>query len=85
MSETPVPPPAEEEAGFDARLERLEGLIQELEEGGLGLEECLGRYREGVALLAGCKRQLDGFRQQVEELTREAEASLQPYEADPDA
>ena len=72
MSDAQEPAAEAGEPGFDARLGRLEALIQELEEGGLGLEESLERYREGVALLGGCKGQLDGFRQQVEELTREA-------------
>ena len=55
-----------------------------MEEGGLGLEVTIERYREGVALLEGCRGVLAGFRQQVEELTRGAEAALAPYEDDPD-
>jgi exodeoxyribonuclease VII small subunit len=68
---------------FDERLARLEALVAELEAGGLGLESSMERYREGVALLKGCRDLLAGFQRQVEELTREAQ--VEPFEGDPDA
>jgi len=71
-------------ASFDQRLARLEEIVQQMEEGGLGLEDGLERYREGVGLLKGCRELLAGYRRQVEELTRDADASLEPYEEDPD-
>jgi exodeoxyribonuclease VII small subunit len=69
---------------FDERLQRLEAIVGDLEEGGLSLEVSLERYREGVQVLKDCRTALDGFRRQVEELTREAEGSLRPYPGDPD-
>ncbi len=75
-SETP-------EEDFDVRLARLEALVEEMEEGGLGLEGAIARYEEGVALLKGCREQLTGYRKQVEELTRGAEV-LETYDDDPD-
>ena len=77
--------PKEEELGFDERLERLEALVAELEEGGLGLEPAIEKYQEGIVLLKSCHQVLSGFRKQVEELTREAEAALRPFAGDPDA
>lgn len=74
----------EADLGFDSRLGRLEAIVQEMEEGGLGLEATIERYKEGVDLLKGCRGVLAGFRQQVEELTRGAEAALSPYDDDPD-
>ncbi|MEM9803341.1 MAG: exodeoxyribonuclease VII small subunit [Planctomycetota bacterium] len=70
-----------ETPGFDASLGRLEELVAELEEGGLGLEDSLARYREGVVLLKGCRERLAGFRAQVEELTAEG---LVAHDRDPD-
>jgi exodeoxyribonuclease VII small subunit len=70
--------------GFDARLARLERIVQEMEQGGLGLEEAIGAFQEGVGLLKGCREVLAGYRKQVEELTRDAESALRPYAADPD-
>ena len=71
--------------GFDERLARLEAIVAELEDGELGLEGAIERYREGVELLRGCREQLAGFRRQVEELSDAAEQALRPYEDDPDA
>ena len=66
---------------FDTSLGRLEELVAELEEGGLGLEESLERYKSGIVLLKDCRQRLAGFRAQVEELTKDG---LQPHEGDPD-
>ena len=73
------------EPGFDERLERLEALVSEMEEGGLTLETAIGRYQEGVGLLKSCHETLAGYREQVQELTRDAEEALRPYAGDPDA
>jgi len=70
-------------AAFDARLARLEGLVADLEGGGLGLEAAIDRYREGVALLRGCRETLAAFQKQVEELGQDA--AVRPYAGDPDA
>lgn len=73
-----------EEPGFDDRLARLEEIVTVLEGGGLALEPSIERYREGVELLKSCRDLLGGYRKQVEELTRDAEAGLTPYAGDPD-
>jgi exodeoxyribonuclease VII small subunit len=70
--------------GFDERLGRLEALVAELEQGGLGLEPAIERYQEGIQLLKDCHGALATFRRRVEELTREAEAAMRPFEGDPD-
>ncbi len=75
----------DEALSFDARLERLESLVAELEEGGLELEPAIDRYQEGIRLLKGCHEVLAGYRKQVEELTREAQDALRPFDGDPDA
>ncbi len=65
--------PIGDEVGFDERLERLEGIVRALEEGGLPLEQSIERYREGVALLAGCRALPERSRGQVEGLGQIAE------------
>ena len=72
-----------EQPGFDARLSRLEQIVAALEQGGLELEPAIEQYKEGVGLLESCRALLDGYRRQVEELTRES--GLEPYDGDPDA
>lgn len=81
--DVPSDGPVTEELGFDARLARLEGLVADLESGGLGLEAAIERYREGVALLRGCRDTLAAFQQQVMELG--PEGGVRPYPGDPDA
>ena len=75
---------AKQEPTFDERLERIESLVADLEQGDLGLESAIDRYQEGIALLKDCHGILSGFRKRVEELTGEAEASLAAYSEDPD-
>jgi exodeoxyribonuclease VII small subunit len=71
--------------GFDERLERLEAIVAELENGGIALEPAIDRYQEGVELLKDCRAILAGYRKRVEELSNGAEPVLRPYDADPDA
>jgi exodeoxyribonuclease VII small subunit len=75
---------AERAVGFDERLSELEGIVKELEEGGLGLEPAIERYQRGIELLKDCHRTLAGYRARVEELTRDAALSIQPFERDAD-
>lgn len=70
--------------GFDGKLERLERIVAELEQGGLGLEPSIERYQEGIELLKQCHTSLGEHRRRVEELTREAEGAMKPFEGDPD-
>jgi len=74
----------EKSAGFDERLSRLEGLVGELEQGGLELEPAIELYQEGIELLKTCHGTLERYRQRVEELSADAEVALRPFEADPD-
>ena len=67
---------------FDARVARLEALVREMEQGGLGLEGAIRRYEEGVALLERCREELAGYRKQVEELSRAG--AVEDYAGDPD-
>ncbi len=75
----------QDEPGFDARLAKLEGIVAELEGGGLDLEGAIGRYQEGIQHLKLCHETLEAHKRRVEELTRDAEGALRPFEADPDA
>jgi exodeoxyribonuclease VII small subunit len=77
--------PETQAVSFDGRIQRLEEIVAALEEGGLELEPAIDRYKEGVALLKGCRDILGGYQKQVEELTKDAEASLRPFAGDPDA
>ncbi|MCZ6596868.1 MAG: exodeoxyribonuclease VII small subunit [Planctomycetota bacterium] len=75
---------ADAEPGFDGKLEELETIVAELEEGGLGLEPAIERYQKGIELLKQCHVTLEGYKKRVEELTRGAEGVLEPFEGEPD-
>jgi exodeoxyribonuclease VII small subunit len=53
---------------FEEALSRLEGIVRELEDGKIGLEESLERYEHGVALLRRCFGQLQRAEQRIVEL-----------------
>ncbi len=79
MSDNPQSAPS-----FDDKLTRLEGLVGELEQGGLELEPAIERYQEGIELLKNCHGTLERYRKRVEELTADAEDALRPFQGDPD-
>lgn len=53
MNERPASP------RFEDRLEQLEALTKQMEEGKLGLEELLKLYEEGTRLSKGLQEELD--------------------------
>ncbi len=56
---------------FEDALERLEALVEQLEEGELPLEAALAAFEEGVRLTRVCAGQLDRAEQRIEELVEE--------------
>jgi exodeoxyribonuclease VII small subunit len=74
---------ADAELGFDERLEKLEALVSELEDGGLDLEAAIERYQDGIALLKDCHGTLGKYKQRIEELSAEAGETMAQV-ADPD-
>jgi exodeoxyribonuclease VII small subunit len=76
--------PAETPPAFEASLEQLQSIVDELEEGRLGLEASLGRFEEGVRLLRTCYGILEKAEQRIEILTG-ADAEGNPITAPFDA
>lgn len=58
-----------EQPDFEASLQQLEKLVEQLESGELSLAESLKHFEEGVALSKRCHAMLDQARQSVELLT----------------
>ena len=44
---------------FEENLKRLEGIVDRLERGELGLEESLQLFEQGITLSEQCKQELD--------------------------
>lgn len=61
---------------FEESLKKLEAIVDQLEEGDLGLEESLKLFEEGVGLSAACKKELDEAEGKVEMLVKQRDGSL---------
>lgn len=57
-----------EDAPFEDVMERLQGVVEQLEAGDLPLEESLAMFEEGVRLSRAGARRLDEAERRVEEL-----------------
>lgn len=58
------------EPTFEQALERLQTIVQDLEQGQIPLAEGLARYEEGVKLLGKCYQLLEGAQRRIELLNR---------------
>jgi exodeoxyribonuclease VII small subunit len=68
---------------FEQSLAELDGIVRDLEDGQLGLEEALTRYEAGVGLLKRCYAQLREAEQRIVLLTgtdAEGRPLTQPFE-----
>ena len=62
--------------GFEAHLEALEEIVEQLESGELDLDGSLERYQEGVKRLKSCYDLLREAERKVTMLVRDADGSL---------
>ena len=66
------------EISFEAAMERLEKIVEEMESSKLPLEELLVRYEEGIRLVGVCSQQLASAENRIETLSRNANGRPQP-------
>lgn len=65
---------------FEAALAELEGLVGQLEQGELTLEESLQRFERGVGLVRTCQNALQAAEQKVAQLAeRDGEPEILPF------
>jgi exodeoxyribonuclease VII small subunit len=69
LNQHEVKPSSAGTLSFEEALSSLEQIVQELEEGKLGLAESLSRYEQGVNLLKQCHQQLERAERRIELLT----------------
>ncbi len=65
-----------EELKFEKALERLEKIVEELEEGNLPLDEALKKYEEGVKLSRVCGEKLGQAEKKIQTLTKTLDGTL---------
>jgi exodeoxyribonuclease VII small subunit len=78
-----MPEEITEPLSFEARLDELERIVKELEQGDLPLEQSLSLFEAGMRLSAECKRQLEEAETRVEILTKKG-AEIVPVPFTPD-
>lgn len=62
---------------FEKDLEKLEGLVAALEEGGLSLDTALKHFEEGIKLAHRCEKALTDAEKRIEILTKNAQGELE--------
>lgn len=63
---------------FEDRFARLQEIVRVLEAGDQPLEAGLALYKEGVALAATCREQLDKARHEITILSRQGAVAYEP-------
>ena len=61
---------------FEAGLERLEGIVKELEQGDLPLERALELFEEGMKISGICRHQLEEAESKVELLVKKSDGKV---------
>jgi exodeoxyribonuclease VII small subunit len=75
--------PTNDSLTFEQALAELEGIVHDLEDGQIGLEESLARYERGVGLLKRCYTHLRDAEQRILLLTgvdEEGQPTVQPFQ-----
>ena len=72
------------EAGFEQDLEKLEAIVDSLEEGGQPLEKSLKQFETGIQLTRKCEKALRQAEQKIEMLVRGMDGDLeaQPFNSE---
>lgn len=75
---------AKKEPGFEDSLQRLEEIVERLEDDDLELEQSLALFEEGVKLAAACNQRLDEAEKKVALLLKNSDGALvdTPFEQD---
>lgn len=75
------------EQKFEKDLERLEQLVEALEEGGLSLDDALKRFEEGIKLARRCEKTLADAERKIEILSKNAQGDVtsEPFGDDEEA
>lgn len=58
------------EQNFESAMDRLEGIVEQMESGKMHLEELIVRYEEGMKLVKICQERLASAEQRIEIITR---------------
>ena len=65
-----APKKVEPQLNFEAAMDRLEEIVEQMESGKMMLEELIVRYEEGMKLVTICRERLASAEQRIEIITR---------------
>jgi exodeoxyribonuclease VII small subunit len=81
MPKTPAPPKSfKEPKSFEEAIERLQKLVDALEEGDVPLEQSLQAFEEGQLLVSYCQQKLTTAEETLKKLAEEASDALDENE-----
>jgi len=66
---------------FEEAVEKLEEIIDRMESGEVGLEECLVHYEQGTKLVKHCRAVLDKAQKKIVELKADDNGDLREADA----
>jgi len=74
----------DKQLSFEAALEKLEAIVNQLEQDDLPLEQALEAFEKGIRLSRYCAQCLDQAEKRIEELTKGPEGTpeLKPWDGD---
>ena len=71
---------ADKPVDFEKSLERLETIVDEMENGSLTLEQMIKHFEEGSKLVALCSAKLNEVEQKIEKLVKKGgELTTEPF------
>ncbi len=75
---------AEAKPKFEKDLEKLEGIVDALEEGDLPLDTSIKKFEEGIKLYRRCEKALSEAEKKIEVLVKNAQGSIEakPFDED---
>ncbi len=81
------PKPREAELNFEAAMDRLEKIVEQMESGKLPLEDLIVRYEEGMNLVKVCQERLATAEHKIEIIARNnsGKMTIKPFEPTPEA
>ncbi len=69
---------AKEKQTFEQAMESLEGIVERIESGQIGLAESIVEYEKGVKLIKQCRTILDAAEKKIQLLARGEDGELEP-------
>ena len=73
---------SKDKLGFEASMEKLEKIVNDLEKGEYSLEESLQRFEEGIKLGKSCMKVIDDAEAKVKKLVDDGELTEEAFDGE---